>query len=94
MVELHRHDANEADSKMKVDSSLEILGTIVGGGSTCCDCDDYEESKERFYDMLGAHIIISGGKKFSHNELKDKPLQQIVDMIWPNGIRLEVKKEI
>jgi hypothetical protein len=47
----------------------------------------------RFFDELQAHIVVAGGRKLSHNQLKDKPLEQIVRLIWPNGIRLKVTRE-
>jgi len=48
---------------------------------------------ERFYDELQAHIVIAGGRKFTIDELENKPLDQIVKLVWPNGIRLVVERK-
>lgn len=68
----------------------------------CCDPLRYDDMKyatmdeleiTRFFDELQAHIVVAGGAKLSHNQLKDKPLEQIVRLIWPNGIKLKVTNE-
>jgi len=46
--------------------------------------------KERFYDELMAYIIIKGGCKMSTDLLKAMTLGDIVNLIWPNDLRLKV----
>lgn len=49
-----------------------------------------ESVKNRFFDILQAHIVIAGGSKLSVADLKMMPLGSVVDMIWPNDINLVV----
>ena len=52
--------------------------------------DNELAEKERFYDELMAYIIIKGGCKMSIDLLKALPLGDIVNLIWPNDLRIKV----
>ena len=50
--------------------------------------------KERFYDLLTAHIILKSGPRWERAELDELPLGKLLDILIPNGIELGVGLEV
>jgi len=48
------------------------------------------EEKERFLDLLQAYLVTKGGSKIPVEELKERPLREILDMVFNNGLWLNV----
>lgn len=48
------------------------------------------QEKSRFLDELMAYIIIAGGARIGTETLAQKPLGDLLDMIYPNGIKLKI----
>ena len=48
---------------------------------------------DRLYDELIAHIIVAGGRKFSRDELEIIPFGRLMEILYPNKIRINVNSE-
>ena len=53
-----------------------------------------KEDKDRFLQLLRAHLVLAGGVEMSDEYLKAQPLSAILNMCFNNGVGLMISQKV